>query len=246
MSEQLFSPRIPRAKAKFALVSGEYPFLAEFLKKQGIEAVTTSPDERLPSPVRFHPDMQLCALSRECMFALKNGGLAQKLAECGIIVSETDNEPSDAYPKDAICNALALNSCLIGNERILDSEIVTAADGLNLKMLSVKQGYAACSVAVVDERSVITADDGIASVLAKNDFDVLKIPPGFINLPGYDYGFIGGCCGLIAPKVLAVTGRLRNHPNGEAVVRFVAERGVSIIEMCDGDLLDVGGIITLR
>lgn len=245
MSKRVFSPRVPRTKAKLALVSGEYPFLAEFLRKQGIEPILTEADERLPKPVRFHPDMQLCKLSKECMFVLKNGGLAKKLSAYNIDARETTAEPCEAYPNDAICNALALNECFVCNEKSIDRAIAAEADRLGYKIVSVKQGYTACSVAVVDERSVITADAGIAKTLAENNFDVLRISPGFIKLPGYDYGFIGGCCGLIAPKVLAVTGQLSNHPDGEAISRFVVERGVGVIEITDSELLDVGGIIPL-
>lgn len=245
MSERVFSPRVPRTKVKLALVSGEYPFLAEFLRKQGIEPILTEADERLPKPVRFHPDMQLCKLNEECMFVLKNGGLARKLSAYNINARETAAEPCEAYPNDAICNALALNECFVCSEKSIDRAVAAEADRLGYKTVSVKQGYTACSVAVVDERSVITADAGIAKTLAENNFAVLRISPGFIKLPGYDYGFIGGCCGLIAPKVLTVTGRLSNHPDGEVIGRFIAERGVSVIEMTDGELLDVGGIIPL-
>ena len=52
-------------------------------------------------------------------------------------------------------------------------------------------------MAVVSNKAIITSDKVIAHEAKKVDLDVLLIPPGDIILPGLDYGFIGGCCGLI-------------------------------------------------
>lgn len=243
---QLFSqPRIPTDSASLVLVSGEYPFLAENLKKQGIDAIKTIADQRLPYPVRFHPDMQVCVLNKEILFVLKENELKKQLRQYGIEVYETHKVPVDSYPGDVLCNAFVLGNHLIGNTAFIDSAIVEATEKLALKKLFVKQGYAACSTAIVAEDAVITADKGIASAMASNGFDVLRIRQGYIKLPGYDTGFLGGCCGLIAPKLLAVSGRLSSHPDGNSIYDFLKAKNIDVLELSDNELLDVGGIIPL-
>lgn len=239
-------PRIPNSPAKLILVSGEYPFLTSQLEKQGIEVIATEPDGRLPAPVRFHPDMQACLLSEECMFVLPESPLKKKLEERGIAALATKAKPSGNYPGDILCNSFVLGRFLVGNLRFIDSEIRNTAKRIGLKELSVRQGYASCSTAVINECSVITADEGIASVLEGQGFDVLRIRQGFIKLPGYDTGFFGGCCGLLAPDILGITGRLSNHPDHLKMRGFLKARGISVFELSDGDLFDVGGIVSLK
>jgi len=109
----------------------------------------------------------------------------------------------------------------------------------------VKQGYAACSAAAVDGYSIITADKAIAEAAGSRGYQALVISPGGIRLDGYDYGFIGGCCGLLDEKTLAFTGRLSSIKDGERIKGFCASRGVSVIELTDEPMKDIGGIIPL-
>ena len=57
---------------------------------------------------------------------------------------------------------------------------------------AVKQGYAKCSTVLVNEQACITADTSIAAAVKQCGLDVLQIRPGFVELPGYPYGFLGG------------------------------------------------------
>ncbi len=75
---------------------------------------------------------------------------------------------------------------------------------------------------------------------------VLRIRPGDIRLPGYSYGFIGGCCGKLAPDMMAFTGKLDKHRDGTRIKAFLGDRGVRTLELLEGELLDVGGLIALN
>ena len=93
---------------------------------------------------------------------------------------------------------------------------------------------------------MITSDPSITTACRKAGFDVLQIRPGFIELPGYSHGFIGGCCGLISADRLAVCGELNTHPDHDRIHRFLTQHNVSVIELCKGPLQDIGGIIPLK
>ena len=82
--------------------------------------------------------------------------------------------------------------------------------------------------------------------LRTKGFAVLLIRPGHIALSGYDTGFIGGCCGKLAPDKLAFAGTLSSHPDGERMREFLHSRGVAPVELREGPLVDVGGILPLR
>lgn len=227
------------------LLSGEYPFLAESLKEQGIEVILTEADPRLPAPLRFHPDMQLCRL-KEIMFVLRGSLLKEQLKALGCDTAETDKEPAGLYPKDVLCNAFVLSDAFVCNPGSVDPAILSEAVREGLRIIAVRQGYAACAAVIVDENSVITADPGITDALRAVGFTVLQIQPGYIVLSGYDSGLIGGCCGLIEPRRLAVAGSLERHPDGREMLRFLMKRNVSVLELCKGPLLDVGGILRLE
>jgi len=229
---------------KLALVSGEYPELAENLRQKGITPIETLFDFRLPSPVGFHPDMQVCILGDE-IFVLEGGPLRDKLAAYGLSVKETEIPPQKEYPRDVLCNGFVWGGWLVANPKTLDVRIQDSAREQGLRTLPVRQGYASCSVARVDDKAAVTADLGMARCLESCGFEVLRIRPGFITLPGYDTGFFGGCCGKVAPDVLAVSGRLDSHPDGEAIRDFVESRGVSVWELTANELTDVGGILAL-
>lgn len=235
--------RLPEEPVKMALISGEFPELAQALKKLGIAPIVTSPDPRLPKPVRWHPDMQAAILHDGTVFVLKGSPLASKLQESGIAVAETDREPEARYPNDVLCNVLAWKGWAMGNPKTIDRKI---GDMLSTAaFIPVRQGYTACSVTLVDEFSAITADLGVAAALKARGFDVLTVAPGFIRLPGYHTGLFGGCCALLGPGLLGVAGSLSSHPDSARIRAFLAQRGITVCELTHGPLTDVGGILPL-
>jgi hypothetical protein len=74
---------------------------------------------------------------------------------------------------------------------------------------------------------------------------VLRITEGCIQLPGLSHGFIGGCCGKLAPNLMVFAGNIKAHPDYCGIKAFMEARGVGIEQLCDGPLTDIGGIIPL-
>ena len=127
----------------------------------------------------------------------------------------------------------------------MPTETAVSYTHLGIQWIHTNQGYARCSTCVVDETSVVTSDEGIAAVLEQEGIEVLRIRPGFVRLPGYDTGFIGGCCGKIGQDLLYFTGKLSSHPDGETIRAFAEQRGVHVVEGAASALLDIGGILPL-
>ena len=76
--------------------------------------------------------------------------------------------------------------------------------------------------------------------------DIMIIPERRILLEGYDYGFIGGCCGLIDKNVLAITGRLDSLDFEKPIIDFLDKHNVQAIELTQDPIVDIGGILPLK
>ena len=75
--------------------------------------------------------------------------------------------------------------------------------------------------------------------------DVLKISAGHIMLDGYDYGFIGGCCGKISSGAIAFCGDLKTHPDSDNICGFLGNYGIKAVSLGSGQLYDTGGILPI-
>ena len=108
-----------------------------------------------------------------------------------------------------------------------------------MNVIHTNQGYTKCSVAVVSENAVITADKSIGSACRSFGIDVLTVCEGHVSLPPYDYGFIGGASGIKDDNVY-FCGSLDRHPDGERIKEFSEKHGKAAISLSDGGLQDVG------
>ena len=146
------------------------------------------------------------------------------------------------YPEDIEFNCVHVGKSLICNRKHTHSEIIKYAENNNINIINVNQGYAKCSVCVVSDNAIITEDDSIAKNATENGIDVLQIKKGFVKLPGYDYGFIGGCSGLIEKELIVFNGNIENHPDFDRIHKFCEHYNVKILSLSDEVLCDIGTI----
>lgn len=245
--EFVSKPNLPQGRVTLAAVSGKYPEIIAALEKRGIRCITTEPDLRLPQPVSDHADMQMLHLNDNRTFVLKGEqALKMQLAEEGFLVAETANAPIATYPGDVLCNALRIGDKMMACVGGVDAGIYSIAENMGLRTIHVNQGYTKCSTAVIDENTIITMDGGIGAAGRFLGLDIMIISERHIQLPGYEYGFIGGCCGLIDKNVLAFTGRLDSLGFEIPIRRFCEEHNVEIVELTDLPMIDIGGILPLK
>ncbi len=150
----------------------------------------------------------------------------------------------DKYPFDIAFNVFTANKGIYGRLAYTEKEILTYTDKLDIKQINVKQGYAKCSTLVLGDKGIVTADNGIAAAAVQEGLQVLKISnsPNAVSLAGYDYGFIGGACGVYKNKVY-FTGNIDLHPDGDNINKFCNRLGFEVHSLCDRRLCDVGGIM---
>ena len=236
-------PYCPSANVTLCAVGACYTTICEALNSLGIQVLEISNNEKLSPPVQGHADLQLAVLEgNRVLIGKGESPLKNLLLPHGFEVSETNTPLCNQYPREALLDFVSLGNRIIGNTPIFKEERLLN----NSQIIHVKQGYTKCNIALINKNTLISSDPSIASVCRDYHFDVLQIRSGFIELPGYHHGFIGGCCGLISPDCLAVCGKLSTHPDYHEIVQFLHKHHVTVVELCDGPLIDIGSIIPLK
>ena len=205
-------PRLPEGEATHVLASGEFPWLAEALERRGLTVVATQRDSRLPGPVQFHPDLQTCPLPDKQMFVLKNSPLQPALKALGFSLRETQCEPSGTYPGDALCGCFPVGAVAGGQSQGHRQGHCSRGPEARLSAAASPAGLQRVFRGAGGRGKRHHSDQGMFQALRTKGFAVLLIRPGHIALPGYDTGFIGGCCGKLAPDKLAFAGALSSIP----------------------------------
>lgn len=149
---------------------------------------------------------------------------------------------NEKYPFDIAYNAALVGKNLFCNEKYTDKEILEYADKNEIKILNTKQGYAKCSICIVSNNAIITADKNIQAAAEKNNIDVLMINDSSINLEGFEHGFIGGATGLIGENILAVNGDINQLADCNRIVDFCQEHKVEVLPLNNGPIIDIGSI----
>lgn len=217
------------------------------LERKKIEVITVPVCGDVALPVSNHPDMLFHHLGGNQIAKYRGADkkVCYRLAKLGFELIESTKVLSPIYPYDIALNAARVGDFLFCKKRHTDKVIIDDNERRGIHIIPVTQGYTKCSVCVVDENSIITADVGIAEAARNNGFDVLIISEGFIKLPGYNSGFIGGCCGKINCNKLAFCGEISNHPDFESIKKFMSDRKIEIETLGNSPLLDIGSIIPL-
>lgn len=215
------------------------------LEKLSYEILICPSNPLIQTPVCGHPDMLINIINKNTIMVCNGMDLSfiSKLQNLGYKIIFSKDKLSYSYPKDIILNAVNLENVFIHNIKFTDEELLKSVS--NKRILNVKQGYTKCSTAVISQNAFITSDVNICTVLSSAGFDVLFVPPGDIELPGYNYGFIGGCCGILEDGLIGFYGSLKYYSYGSVVMEFLKKHNVEAVFLRDGKLVDRGTLFTI-
>jgi hypothetical protein len=199
--------------------------------------------DRLPEPVSGHPDLLTAKLPDGSLLLTRSYYEKSRLFwdDLGHPLTLTEEELGSSYPADVLFDALGAGNTLYGKEGAVSKTLLACYP----RFVSVRQGYARCSVALLTEKAAITADRGLSEVLKRDGIDVLTVRAGHIGLPGYGYGFLGGAGGRLREGVYVFFGDLLSHPDGEAILAFCKRQKISAVSLADEPLRDYGGLLVL-
>ncbi|MBO4330540.1 MAG: hypothetical protein J5827_00525, partial [Oscillospiraceae bacterium] len=219
-------PNLPESPVCEAMLGKRYyGILSEGLKRLGI-AVFQVPDNNSVDPrLAGHADMSAVHLGgRRILISAAVISLKPELEKAGYDVTVSGLEQRPDYPND-----IGLNGCISGSSIICMEKALDKAMTKGRKIINVKQGYAKCSVCVLDKNHLITDDPGIKAASEKNGMNCLYVRKGGIILEGFDHGFIGGSCFKTDKKTIAFTGTLEKHPDGNKITDHIEKLGMSCV-----------------
>lgn len=215
------------------------------LERLGCRVINCGCCHELYEAVCGHPDMLMHLIDENTIIVHKNmlKNIIEELSNCGkkVIISKTSL--CSKYPYDISLNALNIKNFFVHNLKYTDKTLLKYVSHKNL--INVKQGYTKCSTAIISENAIITSDTHIAEVLKKQYIDVLLLPPGDIILPGLNYGFIGGTCGLLDDNTICFYGDLKYYKYGKEVLFFLDKHKILPIFLRNGPLFDRGSIFSI-
>ncbi|NLP48138.1 MAG: hypothetical protein GX345_04250 [Clostridiales bacterium] len=216
------------------------------LKERGIELLEPLAEPGLERALSRHSDLVFLHLGdKNIVVSEHQATLAEKLGEYGFTEPHSRPLINSPYPQDVPLNLVLLGENVICNTKTAWPSLLEHLYSENFNIIDVKQGYTKCSVCVVNESAVITEDRTIALACNKAGIDALLISKGTIKLKGHEYGFIGGCSGLVAGDCLAFHGKLEEHKDSQVIYDFLDSHKIQALSLSDESLTDIGGILPI-
>ena len=222
-----------------------YPESVDKLQKLGYDVVKFKARNYLDVPVSAHPDMCMAKIKDKVFLDNAVNDAFTFIKEMEFCNREEVDEDILKYPFDVAFNCVQFGKYLLCNKNYTHKSIISYAIANNIEIINTKQGYAKCSTCVVSDNAIITEDDNVAYVCKEKGVDVLKIQKGFVKLDGYDYGFFGGCSGLVEKNLLVFNGNVELHPNYNEIAEFCRKYNVNTVSLSENALYDIGSIIKL-
>lgn len=213
----------------------------ETLIKLGYEPVFIPECKNLQKPVSAHPDMSVFTI--DCVI-FTTRELVHLFGDREVVVCKREEEPLK-YPKDIMFNCAVVGNNVLCKIDNTNKKVLEYLSLNNYNIVNVNQGYAKCSTCIVSDNAIITEDENIEQAAIKSGIEVLKIKKGFVNLDGYEYGFIGGASGLLNNNLLCFNGNIEKHPDYSRICGFCRKFNVEILSLNDDVLYDVGSIIAI-
>lgn len=241
-------PNLPEMADTILIGEKYFKILEKPLEKLGINAVSVPGNGFVDPRLSSHGDLSVLHMGSNVLWLaphLRQSRFADRLIAMGFALDYPDISQSATYPGDAQLNVCICGKYAACNLSIVPAEIVSNLIASGFEIIDCRQGYARCSVCIVTEGAIITADRGVEAVAREAGLDVLLIEPGYIALDGFDYGFIGGSSFKISRGKLAFTGSLDEHPNKNDILRFLKAHEVEAVYLTERPIFDIGSGIPI-
>lgn len=240
----LKNPNIPENKVTTVFANIDDIALKRLFEELFIKVVQVAENSLLDTPVSRHADILANYVGKSTFLADKNQTELCKFIEDNSGKTFIIENIKSPYPNDCLLNFADIGDYIICNKSILTKEIVSLLP--NKQIIDVKQGYSKCSVCICKHNTIITDDISVYNAVSQYDnINSLLVQKGSVSIDKYDYGFIGGCCGLVDKDVLIFNGDLSTHTDFDKIKNFLYYNGVNYIDIKGKPLTDIGSIIPI-
>ncbi len=248
MSKFILIPNLPEDRVKTVVVDYRTDNrILLFLNSLGIEAIKTECCNELYDAINGHADIFIHHVGENSLVLAPNiyEKMSLKFIKKGFAVTKGDAWLQRNYPQNIAYNVLRIGKYAFHNTKYTDRQIRLLYEQRGIKLIHINQGYAKCSVCIVNENAAITSDIKIAKTLEHYGIETLRIKPGDIELIGLDYGFLGGASGLISKFEIVFTGCIHRLKDCGKIIDFLNEKGIKVILLSNKQIIDIGSIIPL-
>ena len=128
------------------------------------------------------------------------------------------------------------NSIVAETQRRKDAECDASTGSATEKLMA--QSRDASTMSFIKQNENTFTEDIVDTSVQKF---VLYIDPKQIKLEGHDHGFFPGCCGVWKNNLI-VCGSTKNLKEKEELDKFLKDNNFNLIELYDGELVDVGSV----
>lgn len=235
-------PHLPQGRVRQLILGEKYKsVLEDAFFSRNIEPILLENNDFVDVRLSGHCDLMAAHLGNNILAVQENAVRdCENIHNIELIRIPAPTKPE--YPHDA-----ALNFCIVGDKLIYNPKTADASviDRLKLNLLACRQGYTKCSVCVVDEASIITADNKIAQIALGTGMSVLYVKEDLAALDGFEHGFIGGASFKISRNEMAFTGVIKDADEKRRIESFLKERGINAVYLTSERLFDIGSAIPI-
>ena len=217
------------------------------MKNLGYELIEIKKSTNLYPEISSHVDIFACKVKDKIIVEKHIYDILKNKFKRKII--KGDSTVQNVYPNDINYNVCIVGNKAIHNFKYTDSKIISELNKNNFELINVKQGYSNCSIAVIDENSIILSDKGLYNSLKNRGIDMLfldYIPNIKLLNENGEYsqknGFIGGAVSRIGDNIV-VFGDLDKIDYDGKIKGFIKKRNLNIIDFKRLDVIDYGGVI---
>lgn len=242
------NPFIPLMDANVTIVAGNTDReIINTLKNLNLKVIPTIKCEEVDDSIGYHPDIVLHPINHNTLVITPNvfDYYKDRLSGLNLKLIKGEKKLGSKYPLDIAYNVGRIHGAAIHNFKHTDEVLKFYLKKQNIDLIDVNQGYTKCSMAIISEDSIVTADYPIYNRLTELGYDVLLIEPGYIDLKGQKYGFIGGATGNLSKDIVLVSGNLIDHPDRVKIKNFIYKKNKKIYFLSKSKISDLGTIINL-
>ncbi len=242
------NPFLIKWKPRYAIVDFRADEkIIDTIKKFDIIPIKTIKCDDILEQVCGHPDMVLHPIDNKTIVVAPNvlDYYEEAFKNSGIKVIKGGKTLSRNYPNDIAYNVARIRNYAIHNLKYTDEILKYYLQKSDISFIHVNQGYTKCSTACVSNDRAITSDITIYNTIKSLGIDCLYFDSRNVFLGGFDYGFAGGCMGILDHRTFFLTGQIQDSAEKEILYKFVSDSGLKIIEGSDNILTDYGTIIVI-
>ena len=219
----------------------------ETLKSLGYNLIEVKKNNEIYPEISSHVDIFACKVKNKIIaekhvYDILKNKLKRDIIQGNSVVHST-------YPNDINYNVCIVGNRAIHNFKYTDTKIIEELNKNKFELINVKQGYSKCSIAVINENSIILSDRGMYNNLKNSGLDILfldYIPDIKLFNENREYsqknGFIGGAISRIGNNIV-IFGDLDKIDYDGKIKGFIKERNLDIIDFKKLDVIDYGGVV---